>query len=376
MRPLVASRWRVGSGRSLATIDRRARNADNPPEDPWPIDHAFDCKAYQPWSTHEAYVHTLVSGNDGQLIVSDMTRASSDVAAYAGDIVVEQPSQWFKDQGGSVLKLAIYAHGGLNSEEESIKRIRVLAPYFAANGVYPLFVTWKTGPGETLCDVMQDWARKVLGVDAEKAGGLLDALGDAKDRAIEAIGHVLGKGIWSEMRENAELGEKSDHSLNLLARNLAALSDALGNNGKRLELHLVGHSAGSILIGHLLDQMLKADPAANTSPTTMKRRTGCLHRVYPPTASRCRIWSRAPWTTDARCRCWECKGRSIRSTRKTTTNGLRRNFRPSGTGWRTGSPPRDIACSEFRCPRRMCAIPRREVRPRRRTVPSTTTSTR
>jgi hypothetical protein len=262
MRPLVASRWRVGSGRSLTTIDRSARNADNPPEDPWPIDHAFDCNAYQPWSTHEAYLHTLVSGNDGQLIVSDMTRASSDVADYARDIVVDQPSQWFKDQDGSVLKLAIYAHGGLNSEEDSIKRIRVLAPYFAANGVYPLFVTWKTGPGETLCDVMQDWARKVLGADADRAGGLLDALGDAKDRAIEAIGHVLGRGIWSEMRENAELGEKSDHSLNLLARNLAALSDALDKNGKRLELHLVGHSAGSILVGHLLDQMLKADPLA------------------------------------------------------------------------------------------------------------------
>ena len=264
MRPLIASQWRVAGGRSLTTIDRSARNPANPPEDPWPVDHPFEYKAYQPWSTHDAYFHTLVSGNDGRLIVSDLTRASSDVVDYARQIVVDQPLQWFKGQSDSVLKLAIYAHGGLNSEEDSIKRIRVLAPYFAANGIYPLFLTWKTGPGETLCDLVKDWARKVLGVEAERAGALLDVLGDAKDRAIEALGHVLGKGIWSEMRENAELGEQTDRDLNLLARNFAALSATLDNAGKRLELHLVGHSAGSILIGHLLDQMLKADPTARS----------------------------------------------------------------------------------------------------------------
>jgi hypothetical protein len=256
LRPLVASQWRVPSGRSLTTIDRAARNPANPPDDPWPIDHVFANKGYEPWSTHDAYQHTLVSGNDGRLVVSDFTRASTDVAAYAKDIVVDQPMLWFKNQTGSVLKLAVYAHGGLNNEEESIKRIRVMAPYFQANGIYPIFLTWKTGVGETLSDLVQDWARKVLGVDAEKAGGLLDVLGDAKDRAVEALGHVLGKGIWTEMRENAELGKETDHGLDLLASNLAALASTLKKSGQQVELHFVGHSAGAILLGHLLDEML------------------------------------------------------------------------------------------------------------------------
>ena len=256
LRPLVASQWRVPSGRSLTTIDRASRNPANPPDDPWPIDHVFANKGYEPWSTHDAYQHTLVSGNDGRLVVSDFTRASTDVAAYAKDIVVDQPMLWFKNQTGSVLKLAVYAHGGLNNEEESIKRIRVMAPYFQANGIYPIFLTWKTGVGETLSDLVQDWARKVLGVDAEKAGGLLDVLGDAKDRAVEALGHVLGKGIWTEMRENAELGKETDHGLDLLASNLAALASTLKKSGQQVELHFVGHSAGAILLGHLLDEML------------------------------------------------------------------------------------------------------------------------
>jgi hypothetical protein len=259
MHPLVASQWRVASGRSLTTIDRTARDPANPPEDPWPIDHRFDCKEYQPWSTHNAYLHTLVSGNDGRLVVSDLTRASSDVVGCAKDIVIDEPLRWFKRQGGSILKLAVYAHGGLNGEEESIKRIRVLAPYFEANGIYPIFLTWKTGVGETLGDLAKDWARKVLGVEVERAGGLLDVLGDAKDRAVEALGHVLGKGIWSEMRENAELGKGANHELDLLARHLVALSGVLIKGGKQLELHLLGHSAGSILLGHLLDQMTEAN---------------------------------------------------------------------------------------------------------------------
>jgi hypothetical protein len=268
MRSLVASRWPIASGRSLTRIERAARNPANPPDDPWPIDHEFEHKEYQPWSSDNAYEHTLVSGNDGKLVVSDLTRSSADAVGHAQEIVVENPLRWFKSQSMPTLKLALYAHGGLNDEQASIRRIRVLAPYFAANGIYPLFLTWKTGAGETLKDLVQDWARKALGVEAEKAAGLLEILGDAKDRAIEALGHVLGKGIWSEMRENAEFGKLQDHLLNLLARNLAALSTSLAKSNAQLELHLLGHSAGSILLGHLLDQIRTG--SSNGPPLAVK----------------------------------------------------------------------------------------------------------
>jgi hypothetical protein len=255
LRPLAASRFRMAGGRSLTTLERAARDPHNPPDDPWPVDHSFDYKAYEPWSTEAARCHTLVSGNDGVLIQSDITRAPADVQGYAREIVLERPLAWARRQGAVTLKLALYAHGGLNAEDESIRRIRVLAPYFDANGVYPLFLTWRTGIGETLNDMAQDWARKVLGVEVQKAAGLLGILGDAKDRAVEALAHVLGRGVWNQMRENAQRSITTDHGLDLLARNLAALSQALGAAGKRLELHFIGHSAGSILLGHLLERM-------------------------------------------------------------------------------------------------------------------------
>ena len=255
MRSLVTSRWRVASGRSLTILEPAARDPANPPDDPWPIDRTFEHEAYRPWSTHDAYMSTLVSGNDGRLVVSDFTRAAGDAEGYARDIVVEAPLAFAKAAGGTRLKLALYAHGGLNGEEESIARIRLLAPYFAANDIYPLFLTWKTGVGETLSNVVEDCARKLLGEDGARSAGILEALGDAKDRAVEALAHVLGKGLWTEMRENAEFGKIPGHVLDVLARQLAVLDEALKADGQRLELHFIGHSAGSILLGHLLERM-------------------------------------------------------------------------------------------------------------------------
>jgi hypothetical protein len=262
MRARVAPRFRVESGHSLNSIERAARDPHNPPDDPWPLDHSFEFKAYEPWATTEARFHTLVSGNDGVLVQGDITRAPSDAAGYAREIVRDRPLAWAKKQGGGVLKLALYAHGGLNDEMESMRRIRVLAPYFEANGVYPLFLTWRTGIGETLGDLAQDWARKVLGPDAARVAGLLEMLGEAKDRAVEALAHVFGRGVWSQMRDNAMLSMTTGHALDLAATELAELSAALEADGKRLELHLVGHSAGAILLGHLLERMGLGDLAS------------------------------------------------------------------------------------------------------------------
>ena len=53
--PLAATSSRVGHGRSLTGLQRDAREPDNPSNDPWPIDHHFNYKPYQPWTTDAAY---------------------------------------------------------------------------------------------------------------------------------------------------------------------------------------------------------------------------------------------------------------------------------------------------------------------------------
>jgi hypothetical protein len=251
----------VPSGTSLTTVARNPVNPRNPPDDPWPIDHLFEHQTYEPWSTDIARGHALVSGNDGVLVVSDHTRAQVDAEGHARDIVHDRPLAWFKSNGGRALKLALYAHGGLNSEEASIARSRVLGPYYEENGIYPIFLTWKTSIGETLVDIVQDCARKLFGADTERAAGLSDLLGEQRDRAVEAMAHVFAKGVWTQMRENADASRARDRALDLTAKNLAALA-----KDAPLELHFVGHSAGSILLGHLLERMMDADLKAKAPP--------------------------------------------------------------------------------------------------------------
>lgn len=249
---VAALRWPSRGGRSLGFFDHTAKNSHNPPDDPWPIDRKFLYAPYEPWTTAQAYEHTLVTGNDGHVVITDLEAGvGGDAAAFVDDLVVTRAKAGLAQLATS--KLVIYAHGGLNGEGESIDRIRVLAPYFEANGVYPLFLTWRTGPVETLLDILKDTAAKWLGLDdAARAEGWLDEIADARDRALEELARRTAKGLWSEMRENARRGAKAGRGLALLAESLGRLNQALGG---RLELHLVGHSAGSILLGHLIERL-------------------------------------------------------------------------------------------------------------------------
>jgi len=259
----AAGGFRVAAGRGLADVGATLCFGDNPRDDPWPFNHAFDHTPYQPLRTAQAYTHTLVSGNDGQLMSTDFTRARGDREGLARELVVERPLAWFKAGKDQTVRLVVYAHGGLNAELESIQRIRVLAPYFLANGIYPLFLTWKTGPGETLKDILEDLQHRII-AGGERSEGWLDRLreaaAEAKDRAIEAVGRQFARGIWSEMRENAAGGAVDDHVLDLAARMLRELRDTLARSGRELEVHLVGHSAGAILLGHLLGRLGGASP--------------------------------------------------------------------------------------------------------------------
>jgi hypothetical protein len=249
---VAALRWPVRSGRSLGFAAHSTRNPDNPPEDPWPIDRPFLHRAYQPWSTAKAYEHTLVTGNNGHVVITDLAAGLDSREAGFVQAQVDRALAFFQSQGQA--RMVIYAHGGLNSQDDSIDRIRVLAPYFEANGVYPLFLTWRSGPLETLGHLLEDKLRAMFGLDDDaRARGLFDRLGEARDRSVEVVASKTVKGLWSEMRENARLAARRGRGSALLAQSLSRLQAQLGS--QRLRLHLVGHSAGAIVLGHLLDPL-------------------------------------------------------------------------------------------------------------------------
>jgi hypothetical protein len=203
-----------------------------------------------PWSTDTAYQHSVVLGNDGQAL--QRLIGLKDGAANVADVAFERPRAWLAGQDKK--KLVIYAHGGLNDEEASVERIQIMAPYFKANGIYPLFVTWRTGFGESLMGILEDEAKKRRAALKElRARGLFEDLRDtfaeARDRAFEAVAEqIFAKAVWTQMKQNAEAAVTVGGGLRQLAAHLEALR---GELGKTVEIHLLGHSAGSILLGHL-----------------------------------------------------------------------------------------------------------------------------
>jgi hypothetical protein len=101
---------------------------------------------------------------------------------------------------------------------------------------------------------------------ARRATGFLDAAYEPVNRAIEAFARrIIVRGLWSEMKENAQ--DANDRAVrgypqrgNTRPGAMVILSKALKDLTKEyddLEIHMVGHSAGAILLGYWLSELKK-----------------------------------------------------------------------------------------------------------------------
>lgn len=210
-------------------------------------------KAAEPIGDADAYFHTVVLDNNGvpinKILIAENAQAS------VKHVALERPLEWLKNNKAK--KIALYVHGGLNNETDSITRIQCLTPYFLGNGIYPIFVTWKTGAIESITNILQDSTREIFRREVELPNAsvldkLRDKLTEARDRSIEvACESILVKPIWSQIKQNADAAANGAGGIKMLADFFGELAQALPG----VEIHLAGHSAGSIVLGHLLSLM-------------------------------------------------------------------------------------------------------------------------
>ncbi|PCI09707.1 peptidase C1 [bacterium] len=194
--------------------------------------------------------HVVNLGNDGRLSESGRFRTDRrDIQDIFSPTGGNGLSTSFPNEASSwsgTPKLMLYAHGGLNKEHKSAARIASMRPYFLANEIYPLHFMWETGIFESLRSMLQDVFNR------PRFGGIWDSvksrLEDLKDEAIELAIRGIGKPVWGEMQENAERASLDRHGADLVSNEIANYKI----NGGSLELHLVGHSAGAILLAHLI----------------------------------------------------------------------------------------------------------------------------
>lgn len=150
---------------------------------------------------------------------------------------------------GGADHIVLYAHGGLNRVKAAASRAGKWRRVFQANNIHEIHFIWETGAVAEIRDILLG---KEVFAD-ERAGGVTDWT----DRWLERMSQPVGHALWREMRSDAEIAfakKLPDGGKPAGVETLALLnkSHAAQPAGKRPKLHLVGHSAGSILFGHLL----------------------------------------------------------------------------------------------------------------------------
>ena len=159
------------------------------------------------------------------------------------------PRQLEKPPKAGKLKLLFYAHGGLTSESDGLWMAHQQLAWWRANGIYPIHFIWETGFIETLKQLLFRSSR-----DLQRA--LPRDISDyTTDPALELFCHTFGGvTIWSGMKRSAEQAAAADGGALYVAKKLKEFVDHYGD---AVELHAVGHSAGSIFHAHFVPAALQ-----------------------------------------------------------------------------------------------------------------------
>lgn len=194
----------------------------------------------------------VVSLEDGKLSTGAPSEARSvgEFRTTAGDIdaifETHLPAFIAANAPGPV-PVVLYAHGGLVDKEAGFGIAEQQVAWWKENGVYPIHFIWETGLGTALWDALRRWA----------SGGRRGWVDEAKDTFLEVAARLLGGGgIWNDMKVDAAAASVKGGGGHYFVR---ALAKWMADHPGEIEVHAVGHSAGSIFHSHLLRAALEAD---------------------------------------------------------------------------------------------------------------------
>lgn len=160
-------------------------------------------------------------------------------------IFEEHLVNWAKARDRKPLPIVFYAHGGLTSEQNGLLVADQQIKWWLENEVYPIHFVWETGLWETLGQILNPSRTRAIDFAAPS------------DFALETLARALGGvKIWSGMKVSAEKAVDPDGGARYAARKLKEFCNRPEFQG-RVELHGVGHSAGSIFHAHFVPAALE-----------------------------------------------------------------------------------------------------------------------
>lgn len=196
----------------------------------------------------EEIVGHIVHLDDGRLVERGKYPTPEATLKETADFLADETATAKRDYK----HLVFYAHGGLNDQNASANRVRKMKEVFKRNGIYPIHFMWETGFFETLTDI-------IFSSNA-KAEARVGSVSDFFDRMLEFTARGPGRAVWRDMKRDAEKCFAGSSSGGTKALKILLKGNAQRSNP--LKVHLIGHSAGSILLGHLLGKLNAANPLA------------------------------------------------------------------------------------------------------------------
>ncbi len=187
--------------------------------------------------------HIISLGNNGQF-KTDGTYGTSEEDVK--EIFTHLSSRVDASESVPIKHLLLYAHGGLTAEDDAIQKVADLRPALLEAGVFPLSFIWRTDLWTTITNILQDalTRRRPEGFLDNAKDFMLDRLDDGIEPIARAAG---GRRVWAEMQQNAMLASQKNGGLLVVLNEIKKLT----RRHSGLRVHLVGHSAGSILLGGL-----------------------------------------------------------------------------------------------------------------------------
>lgn len=154
-------------------------------------------------------------------------------------------------EGWKKKRVVLYSHGGLVKQNDALSRVAAVRAAALAAECYPLAFIWKSDYWSTLKNMLKDATqqRRPEGFIDDTKDFMLDRLDDALEPLARAL---TGKISWDEMKENALLATMSaTGGARIVANEIAKLV----KGDMDVEIHIVGHSAGSIFHAPLIQYL-------------------------------------------------------------------------------------------------------------------------
>jgi hypothetical protein len=187
--------------------------------------------------------------NNGRLSNSGTFRTQrSDVEALVTLHVTEARKAWGLGPKEPT-DVAIYAHGGLTDEATAAETAARWVPALYQARIFPIFLMWETDLWSTLRNRLEDLVRGL----PRPTGGLVDQLQRFWNERLERLLAEPGTAIWGEMKQNGDGISRFASSGGIILYESAVDSEWFTKVPVRL--HLIGHSAGSIVHCHAVQRL-------------------------------------------------------------------------------------------------------------------------